>query len=395
MNAPSNSASEPALLSRRVIPLAGQVLFLGGAIVAAQALGSDMRIVPSTMGKFTPFSGSDWPLVLAYFGIAHLLILLIPLRSERRTEFLSPRRVAVESLVAVAAVSLASSGLFLFTQIPFSPNFYAWVYVLFGLGYGTALFLAGVRHRKALGSEVRSAAGLLRCAPVYPAILLILLPGLLAGLYKLEPDFANWVNRIRVGLNVETGRYKLVQAFPGRTFDQPMFLAYSPVRRDEFYLLTRPGRLLRYRTEPWSEETLVDLTGEVASIQAELGALSFALHPEFGGAESANGGFVYVWYTHVREGKQFCRLARFDVRPSTLAERAATRTLMMDLPRAATGMHNGGTTLFGPDGFLYISVGDHVVEECSQQVDRHLAGGILRIDVDCRGGKISRPIEAR
>jgi len=390
----------PSRLVNRVVPLLSQAAFLAAALAAAQGLAGRMRIVPSSIGKFTPLDGSELGSVFLYFGLAHLLVLLVPLGSERRTPFLTPRRLAVECVAALAAVSLASSGLFLFTQIPFSPNFYAWIYALFGLGYGIAGGAALVFHRKgdpAVGatSEFGAAARLLRSPLIYPALLLILLPGLLAGLYKVEPDFANWVNKVRVGLNVRTGGFKLVQAFPGRTFDQPMILAFSPTRRDEFFVLTRPGRLLRYRCDPWNEETLVDITGEVGGVQAELGALSFALHPEFGSSGSPNSGFVFVWYTHLGDDRQFCRLARFDVRPATLPERNATRTLLMDLPRASTGMHNGGTTLFGPEGFLYISVGDYVMKDCSQQVDRYLAGGILRIDVDARGGAVSRPIERR
>ena len=59
--------------------------------------------------------------------------------------------------------------------------------------------------------------------------------------------------------------------------------------------------------------------------------------------------------------------------------------------------HNGGDMFFHPDkGFLYLVVGDEGAARDSygvtQQIDKWLFGGVLRIDVDQRGGNISHPI---
>src|SRR5690606_24436066 len=59
--------------------------------------------------------------------------------------------------------------------------------------------------------------------------------------------------------------------------------------------------------------------------------------------------------------------------------------------------HQGGSLFFHPqDGFLYFAVGDEGGSNCRlmncQRIDKDLFSGVLRIDVDQRGGDISHPI---
>ena len=64
---------------------------------------------------------------------------------------------------------------------------------------------------------------------------------------------------------------------------------------------------------------------------------------------------------------------------------------MIEQNRNNDGYHNGGGVEFGPDGFLYLSVGEASINDCHQRIDCSLVGGVLRLDVDEIGGDISHP----
>lgn len=95
--------------------------------------------------------------------------------------------------------------------------------------------------------------------------------------------------------------------------------------------------------------------------------------------------YIYVHYTHV--GSAFIKVSRFTVGgdipftgDGSLTIDPATRYDILTDLLDATPYHNGGTLRFGPDGMLYISIGDDNSPCLAQDLIR-LAGKILRIDV--------------
>jgi hypothetical protein len=72
------------------------------------------------------------------------------------------------------------------------------------------------------------------------------LPGVLAIGYKKSADYANMVNSTRMAIR-DSGdsQWSLVDAWPGQTFEQPMWVEFDPHNAQRFYLLARPGRLYR------------------------------------------------------------------------------------------------------------------------------------------------------
>jgi glucose/arabinose dehydrogenase len=135
----------------------------------------------------------------------------------------------------------------------------------------------------------------------------------------------------------------------------------------------------------------------------ERGLLGLAFHPQF----STNHRF-YIYYqlpprpggpTPTTSWNNLSRIAEFQVSASNpnIADMSTERILLqMDDPQSN---HNGGTIAFGPDGYLYIAIGDggaaddvapgHVTDWYTanaggngQDIDSNLFGNILRLDVN-------------
>ena len=141
----------------------------------------------------------------------------------------------------------------------------------------------------------------------------------------------------------------------------------------------------------------------------ERGLLGLAFHPDF----RKNGRF-FVFYTaaprvtgydHTNVIAEFRATVGPRAMPQVIAG-SERIVLQVDHPQ---GNHNGGTLAFGPDGYLYISIGDggnrddvglgHVEDWYAgnaggnaQDITQNLLGNILRIDVD-RGAPYAIPLD--
>lgn len=118
----------------------------------------------------------------------------------------------------------------------------------------------------------------------------------------------------------------------------------------------------------------------------EEGFLGLAFHPRFG----ENGQFI-VYYTNRHRPHQNV-VARYTVDPrdpQRARPESAEILLVLDKP---FWNHDGGTVAFGPDGYLYVAVGDGGAANDPFQNGQKLStllGKILRIDVDRREGALA------
>lgn len=104
------------------------------------------------------------------------------------------------------------------------------------------------------------------------------------------------------------------------------------------------------------------------AISGEQGLLGLTLDPNF-----SSNGFVYVYYTV--SGETMNRVSRF-----TNSGGGCSEAIVLDgLP--VSGIHNGGIINFGPDGKLYVVIGDVAVSSNAQDLTS-LAGKILRVNPD-------------
>jgi glucose/arabinose dehydrogenase len=83
----------------------------------------------------------------------------------------------------------------------------------------------------------------------------------------------------------------------------------------------------------------------------ERGFLGFAADPRF-----AANGLVYLYYTRNAPGGCVNRVSRFSMAGSTIDP--ASELVLIDNLSSNNGNHNGGGVHFGPDGYLFVSVGD-------------------------------------
>src|SRR6185436_18969572 len=121
----------------------------------------------------------------------------------------------------------------------------------------------------------------------------------------------------------------------------------------------------------------LDIRGKVKS-GGEQGLLGLAFHPGY----ETNGRF-FVFYTRVGDGTLV--IAEYQVSPTNRDVADPTETIILTIPHPTNTNHNGGMLAFGPDGYLYIGVGDGGAGNDppnNAQNTQVLLGKILRIDVD-------------
>ncbi len=104
----------------------------------------------------------------------------------------------------------------------------------------------------------------------------------------------------------------------------------------------------------------------------ERGLLGVAIDPQF-----ASNHYVYVYYT-TASAPIHNRLSRFTANGDVAL---VTETILLDLPDLGATNHNGGAIHFGPDGKLYVAVGENAVGSNAQTLT-NLLGKILRMNKD-------------
>ena len=164
--------------------------------------------------------------------------------------------------------------------------------------------------------------------------------------------------------------------------DEPVFATAAPGQQSRLYIVEQPGRIriLEFgggQAPTLLDEPFLDITTKVES-GGERGLLSAVFHPEY----EANGLF-YVNYTDLNGDTRVV-----EYRDSPTDGPAQTRELLhVQQPYAN---HNGGQLAFGPDGLLYVGMGDGGSsgdpENRAQDLSSRL-GKLLRLDVDRPGAR--------
>ncbi|MYH41101.1 MAG: PQQ-dependent sugar dehydrogenase [Chloroflexi bacterium] len=165
----------------------------------------------------------------------------------------------------------------------------------------------------------------------------------------------------------------VVPALSGRRFDRPTDAAAYPGGR--VLIAEQSGLVFLLDRSSGEGGIFLDLRREVSRDGNEEGLLGLALAPDF-----AASGHLYAYYS-VREGARRTRLSRFTAAGG--AAEPASELVILEVAQPFSN-HNGGALRFGPDGMLYLGLGDggSAGDPASNAQDPGtLLGSILRIDV--------------
>ena len=164
---------------------------------------------------------------------------------------------------------------------------------------------------------------------------------------------------------------------------RPVQAIQQPGDAVNLFILEQPGRILV--ADPSKRDTkeapvFLDIRERVNDGGNEEGLLSIAFHPDFPKKRE-----IYCYYTAAKPRRSI--LSRFTVsEDGRTADPASEQVLLVQSQPYSN--HNGGTVLFGPDGYLYLSLGDggaaNDPHHYAQNVDTFL-GKVLRIDVNKAG----------
>jgi glucose/arabinose dehydrogenase len=166
------------------------------------------------------------------------------------------------------------------------------------------------------------------------------------------------------------------------TITDPVAIRHAGDGSNRLFVVQQPGviSILDPATGTVAPTPYLDIQAQVAS-GGEQGLLGLAFHPDY-----TNNGHFYVDYTYdPGPGADRTRVERYTVSAGDpdVADPMSAQ-ILLEIEQDASN-HNGGDIHFGPDGYLYIAMGDGGFQgdtsNRAQSMDQ-LLGKILRVDVD-------------
>ncbi len=165
---------------------------------------------------------------------------------------------------------------------------------------------------------------------------------------------------------------------------RPIVLTSPNDGTNRFVVATQQGVIHIFPNDPKVKESkiLLDITSKVryADQENEEGFLGLAFHPDY-----KTKGEFFVYYTS-RSKPHLCKVSRFKVSKDNADKADPEEEVLMEFDHPYWN-HKGGTLAFGPDGYLYIVLGDggaaNDPHDNGQNLNTHL-GKLLRIDINSK-----------
>ena len=180
--------------------------------------------------------------------------------------------------------------------------------------------------------------------------------------------------------------YEVVVAFPNLTFDHPVGVYNAGDGSNRIFVVEKKGVIYAFENLEMvtAAAVFLDIRDRVQSEATEEGLLGLAFHPHF-----TDNGFFYVDYTAGNPLRTV--ISRYSTLQgnSNQADKNSEQVLFEILQPYDN--HNGGQLAFGPDGYLYIAMGDGGGGGDPQGNGQSLStllGKILRIDIDKTSGNL-------
>ncbi len=161
-----------------------------------------------------------------------------------------------------------------------------------------------------------------------------------------------------------------------RGLEAPLYLTHAGDGSGRLYVVEQAGVVRIIEGGRLRDQAFLDIRERVSS-GGEKGLLGLAFDPGF-----AVNGWFYINYTTRRDGALWTVISRFQGLDPRRADPASEQRLLQ--VRQPFANHNGGQLAFGPDGYLYIGLGDGGGANDPRgngQNPATLLGSVLRIDV--------------
>ncbi|MBC7488288.1 MAG: PQQ-dependent sugar dehydrogenase [Cytophagaceae bacterium] len=155
----------------------------------------------------------------------------------------------------------------------------------------------------------------------------------------------------------------------------PTAFAFTPDGSDIF-VTQQGGKLRLIQNGVMVTDPVVTLT---VNNTGERGLIGVAVHPDF-----ATNHYVYLYHTvpaGVERTAAFNKIVRLTMNGATMAAGSLVTILELNDLSSQHTNHNGGAIAFGPDGKLYVAVGENATGANAQDLDNYL-GKILRVNPD-------------
>jgi glucose/arabinose dehydrogenase len=166
------------------------------------------------------------------------------------------------------------------------------------------------------------------------------------------------------------------------SFQEPVYATGAPGEPSRLFVVERPGRIAVLVSGHRRPRPFLDISGTVNSSGGEQGLLSVAFAPDY-----RTSGRFYVYYTDSANDIRVVQYRRASG-DADVADPASARGVLTVDHRSETN-HNGGQLQFGPEGDLYIGVGDGGNEGDPHGYGQNtdvLLGKLLRIAPGPNGG---------
>jgi len=175
-------------------------------------------------------------------------------------------------------------------------------------------------------------------------------------------------------------QYGIEEAFPNLSFRRPTDLQSARDGSGRLFVVEQDGVIRVFKNDPAEKASTVflGLRSRVNTAGNEMGMLGLAFHPEF-----KTRAEFFVDYTATKLAKRITRVSRFSAPAKQSGGIASSEEIVIEIDQPYSN-HNGGQVAFGPDGMLYVALGDGGAggdPQGNAQDTRSLLGKLLRIDV--------------
>ncbi|PKF56750.1 hypothetical protein CW748_09330 [Alteromonadales bacterium alter-6D02] len=334
------------------------------------------------------------------FAGCYFIQISLSLLHLRSHAFASTARFATEYIYYLWAYTTASLYIFIATTINYDAQLVAAIGLFSTILYALSLLSWQIiwlqqPFFKTLTQAIISLFKRFATLSGILALAYFITPLLLGKAFTSDRDVANKITQWRIWFNpVDSTPWGFKNVVPQFKFHQPVIAKPANPFNNTLYVLERFGGVYKVAIEHTKQpEKILDISSLLGEVEIENGAVGLAFNP-LDVTSDNQPTRAYLYYTDTRSANtQFNRLSVFDLTLSTQDERLASEKIILQLERVNDGFHNGGSVEFGPDGYLYLGLGEGVHPKKILSLADTLRSGVIRIDVNQQSSNIELATE--